>query len=185
MTAILFYHKTIVLSSSAGNHGLDPRMGQPKDLKIVNYCLFAEAAAIRNKSENRLASWRDNLSQWSNKSTCEWNLGRLVGLVRSRHHYLLKKESILAMIRVFEIRRTEGGRFLAGSTEASYLAILLSAKQFFLCVCNGFDEHVPWLLISCLTDCLCNLVLNITFVLVQVSWIANPVSKVIRSRSVL
>jgi hypothetical protein len=34
--------------------------------------------------------------------------------------------------RVFEIRRTEGGRFSAGPTEASYLAVLLSAKHFFV-----------------------------------------------------
>ena len=27
----------------------------------------------------------------------------------------------------------------------------------FCFVCNGFAKHVPWLLISCLTDCLCNL----------------------------
>jgi len=34
--------------------------------------------------------------------------------------------------RVFEIRRTEGGRFSSGLTEASYLAVLLSAKHFFV-----------------------------------------------------
>ena len=34
--------------------------------------------------------------------------------------------------RVFEILRTEGGRFSAGLTEASYLAVLLSAKHFFV-----------------------------------------------------
>jgi len=34
--------------------------------------------------------------------------------------------------RVFEIRLTEGDRFSADPTEASYLAILLSAKHFFL-----------------------------------------------------
>ena len=28
---------------------------------------------------------------------------------------------------------------------------------FFVVVCNGFAKHVPWLLISCLTDSLCNL----------------------------
>ena len=33
-------------------------------------------------------------------------------------------------IRVFEIRPTEGDRFSAGPTEASYLAVLLSAKHF-------------------------------------------------------
>ena len=33
-------------------------------------------------------------------------------------------------------------------------------RQTFFCffnVCNGFAKHVLWLLISCLTDCLCNL----------------------------
>jgi hypothetical protein len=34
--------------------------------------------------------------------------------------------------RVFEIRRTERSRFSAGLTEASYLAVLLSAKHFFV-----------------------------------------------------
>ena len=59
---------------------------------------------------------------------------------------------------VFEIRRTVRGRFSAGPTETSHLAVLLSAKHFLFCfVCNGFAKHVPWLLISCLTDCLCNL----------------------------
>jgi hypothetical protein len=37
---------------------------------------------------------------------------------------------VFQSIRVFEIRRTEGGRFSAGLTEASYLAVLLSAKHF-------------------------------------------------------
>jgi hypothetical protein len=52
--------------------------------------------------------------------------------------------------------RTEGSGFSAGPTEASYVAILLSAI-FGLFVCNGFAKHVPWLLISCLTYFLCNL----------------------------
>jgi hypothetical protein len=32
-------------------------------------------------------------------------------------------------------------------------------RQTFCCcfICNGFAKHVPWLLISCLTDCLCYL----------------------------
>jgi hypothetical protein len=34
------------------------------------------------------------------------------------------------LYRVFEIRRTVGGRFSAGPTEASYLAVLLSTKHF-------------------------------------------------------
>ena len=34
--------------------------------------------------------------------------------------------------RVFEIRRTEGGRFSAGPTETSYLAVILSAKHLFV-----------------------------------------------------
>ena len=37
---------------------------------------------------------------------------------------------IVAVIRVFEIRRTEGGRLSAGPTEASNLAALLPAKYF-------------------------------------------------------
>ena len=52
--------------------------------------------------------------------------------------------------------RTEGSGFSAGPTEASYVAVLLSAI-FGLFVCNGFAKHVPWLLISCLTYFLCNL----------------------------
>jgi hypothetical protein len=41
------------------------------------------------------------------------------------------------LLYVFEISRIEGGRFSAGPTEGSYLAVLLSAK------------HIQWLLISC------------------------------------
>ena len=45
-----------------------------------------------------------------------------------RHVELLNYKSF----RVFEIRRTEGGRFSAGPTNASCLAVLLSAKHFFV-----------------------------------------------------
>jgi hypothetical protein len=38
------------------------------------------------------------------------------------------------------------------------LAVLLSAKHLFVVLyVIGFAKHVPWLVISCLTDCLCNL----------------------------
>jgi hypothetical protein len=47
--------------------------------------------------------------------------------------------------RVFEIRQTEGGRFSAGPTEASYIVLGGPiVRQTFCCcfVCNGFAKHV-------------------------------------------
>ena len=57
--------------------------------------------------------------------------------------------------RVFEIRR---GQIFGRSDRSLILDSPIVRQTFFCCfVCNGFAKHVPWLLISCLTDCLCNL----------------------------
>jgi hypothetical protein len=72
--------------------------------------------------------------------------------------------------------------------DRSYRSLILGGpivRQTFCCcfVCNGFAKHVPWLLISCLTDCLCILGSKYNG-RICLGFIANSVNKVIRSRSV-
>ena len=62
-------------------------------------------------------------------------------------------------IRIFLIRWTIGPK---GADFRQVRRLILGGpilSQTFCCcfVCNGFAKHVQWLLISCLTDCLCNL----------------------------
>jgi hypothetical protein len=45
----------------------------------------------------------------------------------------------------------------AQNMEILYMISQTAFLQFCCFVCNGFSKHVPWLLISCITDCLCNL----------------------------
>ena len=90
---------------------------------------------------------------------------------------------VFQSIRVFEIRRTEGGRFSAGLTSLILGGPIV--RQTFCCfVCNGFAKHVLWLLISCLTDCLCNLGSKYNGRICPGFIKSKSVNKVIRSRSV-
>ena len=59
--------------------------------------------------------------------------------------------------RVFEIRRTEGAEFRQFRQKPHIWRSYCPPNIFCCFVYNGFAKHVPWLLISCLTDCLCNL----------------------------
>ena len=50
------------------------------------------------------------------------------------------------------------GQIFGRSDRNIILGSPIVRQTFFCCfVRNGFAKHVPWLLISCLTDCLCNL----------------------------
>ena len=57
-----------VLASSAVGRGFEARSGQTKDYKIC--CFSANRAALRRKSKDWLAQNRNNVSEWSDMSTC-------------------------------------------------------------------------------------------------------------------
>ena len=59
-----------VIASSAVVSGFEPRSGQTKDYKIGICCLHAKHAVFRNKSKDWLALNLDNVSKWSDMSTC-------------------------------------------------------------------------------------------------------------------
>ena len=59
-----------VLASSAVYRGFEPRSGQIKDYEICIVCFFAKHAALRRKSKDWLARNQDNVSEWSDMSTC-------------------------------------------------------------------------------------------------------------------
>ena len=59
-----------VLASSAVNRGFEPRSGQTKDYTIGICCVSTKFAAIRSKRKDWLARHQNNVSEWSNMSTC-------------------------------------------------------------------------------------------------------------------
>ena len=59
-----------VLTSSMVDHGFEPRSGQTKDYKIGICCFSAKHAALRRKSKDWLAQNQNNVSKWSDMSTC-------------------------------------------------------------------------------------------------------------------
>ena len=61
----------IGLASSAVDRGFEPRSGQTKDYKIGMCCFSAKHAALRRKSKDWLSRNQDNVSEWSDMSTCE------------------------------------------------------------------------------------------------------------------
>ena len=59
-----------VLASSAVDRGFEPRSGQTKDYKIGISCFSAKHAALKRKSKDWLARNQNNVSEWSDMSTC-------------------------------------------------------------------------------------------------------------------
>ena len=58
-----------MLTSSAEDHGFQPRSGQTKDYKIGIICCFsAKHAALRSKSKDWLARNQNNVSEWGDMS---------------------------------------------------------------------------------------------------------------------
>ncbi len=60
-----------VFASSVVDRGLEPWSGQTKDYEISICCFSAKRAALRRKSNDRLARNRNNVSEWSDMSTRE------------------------------------------------------------------------------------------------------------------
>ena len=59
-----------VVASSAVDCGFESRSGQTKDYKI-GVCIFSpKHTALRSKNKDRLAQYQDNVSEWSDMSTC-------------------------------------------------------------------------------------------------------------------
>ena len=59
-----------VLASRAVDRGFEPRSGQTEDYKIGICCLSAMHAALRGKSKDWLSRNQNNVSEWSDMSTC-------------------------------------------------------------------------------------------------------------------
>jgi hypothetical protein len=59
-----------VLVSSAVDREFEPRSGQTKDYKIGICCFSAKHAALRRKSKDCLARNQNNVSEWSDMSSC-------------------------------------------------------------------------------------------------------------------
>ena len=59
-----------VLASSAVDCGFESRLGQTKDYKIGICCFSAKHTALRRKSKDWLTRNQNNVSEWSNMSTC-------------------------------------------------------------------------------------------------------------------
>jgi hypothetical protein len=76
-----------VLTSSAVDHGIEPRSGQTKEYKIGICCFSAKHIALRRKSKDLLARNQNNVSEWSDRST-RGLLFQRVDLVKSRSHHL-------------------------------------------------------------------------------------------------
>jgi hypothetical protein len=59
-----------VLVSSAVEREFEPRLGQTKNYKIGICCFSAKHTALRRKSKGWLAWNQNNVSEWSDISTC-------------------------------------------------------------------------------------------------------------------
>jgi hypothetical protein len=59
-----------VLASSVVDRGFKSLSSQSKDYVIRICCFYAKKTILRNKSEDWLAGNRDNVSEWSDMSTC-------------------------------------------------------------------------------------------------------------------
>jgi hypothetical protein len=56
-----------VLASSVVDRGIKPRSGQTRSMKLV---FAAKHTALRRKSKDWLARSQNNVSEWSDMSTC-------------------------------------------------------------------------------------------------------------------
>ena len=80
-----------VLTPSVVDRGIKPRSSQTTDYKICICCFSAKHAALKRKSKDWLARNQNNVSEWSDMSTCGLLFQR-VGLVQcGTHHYHLIK----------------------------------------------------------------------------------------------
>jgi len=59
-----------VLAWSAVDRGFEPRSSQTKGYKFGICCFSAQHTALRSKSKDWLARNQDNVSEWSDMSTC-------------------------------------------------------------------------------------------------------------------
>ena len=58
-----------VLASSVVHRGFEPRSGQTKDNKIGMCCFSAKYTALRKKGKDWLARHKNNVTEWSDRST--------------------------------------------------------------------------------------------------------------------
>ena len=62
--------KVSVFVSNAVDRGFEPRSDQTKYFKICICCFFAKHATLKRKSKDWLARNKNNVSEWSDMSTC-------------------------------------------------------------------------------------------------------------------
>ena len=80
-----------VLVSSAVDHRFEPCSGQTEHYKIGICCFSAKHAALSSKSKYWMTRNQDNMSEWSDISTCRlalWKSNKVCwSTVQSRHHH--------------------------------------------------------------------------------------------------
>ena len=59
-----------MLSLSAVDHWFEPGLSQTKNYEIGICCFSAKHTALRSQSKDGLARKQDNVSEWSNMSSC-------------------------------------------------------------------------------------------------------------------
>jgi hypothetical protein len=59
-----------MFASSAVVRGFEPQSGQTKDYKIGICCFSAKHTTLRSKSKDWWAPNQNNVSEWSDMSTC-------------------------------------------------------------------------------------------------------------------
>ena len=59
-----------MFASSEVDRGFEPRSGQIKDYKIGMCCFSSGHTTLRSKSKDWLARNQNNVSEWSDMSTC-------------------------------------------------------------------------------------------------------------------
>ena len=59
-----------VLASSVVECGFEPQLVNTKDYRIGIFCFYAKHAALRRKSKDWLVRNQNNVSEWSDISTC-------------------------------------------------------------------------------------------------------------------
>jgi len=77
--------------------------------------------------------------------------------VRHVHRYFNKIEILFQLAEFLKFVGPSGADFRQVRQKPHTWRSYCPPNIFCCFVCNGFAKHVPWLLNSCLTDCICNL----------------------------